>query len=130
MDSLITYKEAAEFKKNPPTMLPWPDFAKLRALWKHMMQALKQLVCPQSQIHGLTGIVMGPGLYALIKPVAFTVPVNPGATPAYQNFAPPVLMKMVDYAFERNKITSCPTATLTEHASACWMTPSPLNLRS
>jgi hypothetical protein len=55
MDSLITYKEAAEFLKNPPTMLPWPDFAKLRALRKHMTQALKQLVCPQSQIHGWTG---------------------------------------------------------------------------
>jgi hypothetical protein len=29
MDSLITYKEAVEFLKNPPTMLPQPDFAKL-----------------------------------------------------------------------------------------------------
>jgi hypothetical protein len=103
MDSLITYKEAMEFKKNPPTMLPRPDFAKLRALRKHMTQALKQLVCPQSQIHGWTGLVMDPGLYALIEPAAFTVPVNPGAMPVYQNFAPPAMMKMVDYAIERNK---------------------------
>jgi hypothetical protein len=103
MDSLITYKEAAEFLKNPPTMLPRPDFAKLRALSKHMTQALKQLVCPQSQIHGWTGLVMDPGLYALIEPVPFTVPVNPGATPVYQTFAPPAMIKMVDYAFERNK---------------------------
>jgi hypothetical protein len=103
MDSLITYKEAAESKKNPPTMLPQPDFANLRALQKHMMQALQQLVCPQSQIHGWTGLVMDPDLYALIEPVPFTVPVNPGATPVYQPFAPPAMMKMVDYAFERNK---------------------------
>jgi hypothetical protein len=48
-------------------------------------------------------LVMDPGLYALIKPLAFTVPVNPVATPVYQNFAPPAMMKMVDYAFERNK---------------------------
>jgi hypothetical protein len=41
MDSLITYEEAAEFLKNPLTMLPRPDFAKLQALQKHMMQALK-----------------------------------------------------------------------------------------
>jgi hypothetical protein len=103
MDSLITYKEAAEFLKNPPTMLPWPDFSKLRALRKHMTQALKQLVCPKSQIHGWTGLVMDPGLYALIKPVPFAVPVNPRATMVYQNFSPPAVMKMVDYAFERNK---------------------------
>jgi hypothetical protein len=103
MDSLITYKEVAEFLKHPPTMLPWPDFAKLQALRKHMTQALKQLVCPQSQIHGWTGLVMDPGLYALIEPIAFTVPANPGVTPVYQNFAPPAMMKMVNYAFKRNK---------------------------
>jgi hypothetical protein len=68
-----------------------------------MMQALKQLVCPQIQIHGWTGLVMDPGLYALIKPIPFAVPVNPGATPVYQNFSPQAVMKMVDYAFKRNK---------------------------
>ncbi len=46
---------------------------------------------------------MDPGLYALIKPITFTVPLNPGATPVYQNFAPPAMMKMVDYTFKRNK---------------------------
>jgi hypothetical protein len=46
---------------------------------------------------------MDPGLCALIKPVPFTVPVNPGATPVYQPFAPLVMMKMVDYVFERKK---------------------------
>ncbi len=84
-------------------MLPRPDFTKLQALRKHMTQALKQLVCPQSQIRRWTGLVMDPGLYALIEPVAFTVPLNPGASPVYQNFAPPAMMKMVDYAFEQNK---------------------------
>jgi hypothetical protein len=48
------------FSKNPPTMLPRLDFAKLQALRKHMMQALNQLVCPQSQIHGWTGLIMDP----------------------------------------------------------------------
>jgi hypothetical protein len=100
MDSLITYNEAAEFLKNPPTMLLQLDFAKLRALRKHITQALKQLVCPQSQIHGWTGLVMDPGLYALIEPNPFNIPINPGATPVCQNFAPPAMMKKVDYAFE------------------------------
>ncbi len=100
MDSLITYNEAAEFLKNPPTMVPRPNFSKLQALHKHMMQALKQLVCPQSQIHRWTGLVMDPGLYALIEPIPFNIPINPGATPVYQNFAPPVMMKIVDYPFK------------------------------
>ena len=52
MDSLITYDEAAEFLKNPPSLSPRPDFSKMRALRKHMVTALKQLVCPQIQIHG------------------------------------------------------------------------------
>ncbi len=69
-----------------------------------MTQALKQLVCPQSQIHGWTGLVMDLGLYALIEPVTFTVLVNSGAMPVNQNFAPPAMMKMVGYAFERKKI--------------------------
>jgi hypothetical protein len=103
MDSLITYDEAAEFLKNPPTMFPRPDFAKLRALCKHMMQALKQLVCPQSQIHGWTSLVMDPSLYALVEPISFNIPINTGATPVYQNFVPPAMMKMVDYAFKKNK---------------------------
>jgi hypothetical protein len=103
MDSLITYDKAAEFLKNPPTMLPRPDFANLQALRKHMMQGLKQPVCPQSQIHGWTGLVMDPGLYALLEPIPFNIPINPGVTPVYQNFAPPAMMKMVDYAFKRNK---------------------------
>jgi hypothetical protein len=103
MDSLIAYNEAAEFLKNPPTMLPRPDFAKLRALTKHMTQALKQLVCPQSQIHGWTGLVMAPGLYSLIEPYAFFIPPDPGPVPVYTPFTTPSAIKMVDYAFEQDK---------------------------
>ncbi len=46
---------------------------------------------------------MDPGLYASIEPVVFTVPLNPDALPVYQNFAPPAMMRMVDYAFKWNK---------------------------
>ena len=60
MDSLITFDEAAEFLKNPPSLSPRPDFLKLCALRKHMVKAIKQLVCPQSQIHGWSGMVLSP----------------------------------------------------------------------
>jgi hypothetical protein len=49
MDSLITYEEGAEFIKNPPIMLPRPDFAKLQPRRKHMTQALKQLCAPKAR---------------------------------------------------------------------------------
>ena len=58
MDSLITYDEAAEFLKNPPSLSPRPDFTKMHALRKHMVKALKQLLCPQSAVHGWTGMVL------------------------------------------------------------------------
>jgi hypothetical protein len=46
---------------------------------------------------------MDPGLYALLEPIQLHILINPGATPVYQNFAPPAMMKMVDYTFEQNK---------------------------
>jgi hypothetical protein len=63
MDHLIEYEEVAEFLKNPPTLSPCPDFAKLRAMRKHMVKALKQLVCPQSAIHGWLGLVFANGIH-------------------------------------------------------------------
>jgi hypothetical protein len=72
MDQLITIKEAAEFLKNPPSVSPRLDFAKVRALWKHVIKALKQLDCPQSLAHGWTGLVMDPALYILLEPLPYT----------------------------------------------------------
>ncbi len=103
MDQLITIKEAAEFLKNPPSVSPRPDFAKVRALWKHVIKALKQLDCPHSLAHGWTGLVMDPALYILLEPNALVLPVSPGATAIYPQFAAPTQMKMIDNVFARNK---------------------------
>jgi hypothetical protein len=51
MNQLITYDEVAGFLKNPPSVIPCPDFAKIQALRKHNTEALKQLDCPQSLIY-------------------------------------------------------------------------------
>jgi hypothetical protein len=67
MDQLISYETVAEFPKNPPTLLPHPDFTKLHALQKHMARALKQLVCPQSTIHRWLGLVSLPMMYTLLE---------------------------------------------------------------
>jgi hypothetical protein len=103
MDQLITFDEAAGFLKNPPTLAPRLDPAKIRALCKHINTALMQLVCLQSQIQGRAGLAMEPNMYALLKTVPFAIPINPGNTPIYTQFATPLHMKMADAIFLRNK---------------------------
>jgi hypothetical protein len=103
MDQLITIEEAVEFLKNPPSVSPRPDFAKVRTLRKHIIKALKQLECPQSLAHGWTGLVMDPALYILLEPNAFVLPASPGATAIYPQFAAPAQMNMIDNVFARNK---------------------------
>ena len=68
MDALITFDEAEGFLKNLPLLAPRPDFYKLQALCQHIVQALKQLICPQSPIHGWSGLAMDPNVYALLEP--------------------------------------------------------------
>ena len=41
-----------------------------------MVKALKQLVCPQSPIHGWLGMVLYPMVYALLEPNPFAGPGN------------------------------------------------------
>jgi hypothetical protein len=103
MDQLITFGEAAGFLKNPPTLAPCPDFAKIQALRKHINTALIQLMCPQSQIQGWAGLAMEPNMYALLEVVPFAIPINPGNAPIYTQFATPSHMKMADAIFLRNK---------------------------
>jgi hypothetical protein len=103
MDQLITIKEVVEFLKNSPSASPRPDFAKVRALRKHIIKALKQLECPQSQVHGWSGLVMDPALYILLESNAFVIPISPGPTTIYPQFVTPAQMKMIKNIFARNK---------------------------
>ncbi len=62
-----------------------------------------QQVCPQSQIQEWAGLMMEPNMYSLLEAVPFTIPINPGNTPIYMQFATPVHIKMADAIFLRNK---------------------------
>ena len=46
---------------------------------------------------------MSPTVYALLEPIAFMVPVDPGPSAIYTPFAPPATIKMIDATFERSK---------------------------
>jgi hypothetical protein len=104
MDHLITYEEAVGFIKNPPSLAPHLDFAKIRALCKHYVMGLKQLIGPQSLIHGWAGLVMDPVMYALLKPtMPFVAVVDTGEYAIHANFSTKAAMKMTDKIFEHNK---------------------------
>ena len=101
MNSLITFDEAAEFLKNPPSLSPQPDFLKLCALRKHMVKALKHFMCPQRAIHGWSGMFLSPMVYALIEPIPFAIPGNPGPVAVCTQFATPVTIKQINAVFLR-----------------------------
>jgi hypothetical protein len=104
MDHLITYEEAEGFIKNPPSLAPQTDFAKIHALCKHYVTGLKQRICPQSLIHGWAGLVMDQVIYTLLKPtMPFAAVVDPGKYAQYANTATEAAMKMTNKIFEHNK---------------------------
>ena len=105
MDVVIEYDEAAGFLKNPPSVEPRPNFTNLRALQKHIVQALAQLSCPQSAIHGWSGLAMDPATYALLEGTAFIIPVDPGPTPVFPGGTAVArsAMKTITARFERDK---------------------------
>jgi hypothetical protein len=103
MDAIITFEEVTEFLKNPPSLALRPDFNQLCTLCQHIVRALKQLTCPQSPIHGWSGLAIAPGVYVLLELQAFVEPLNLGATAVYPPFLPPSAVKMIDAIFVWDK---------------------------
>jgi hypothetical protein len=105
MDAIIDYDKAVGFLKNPPLLEPCPNFTNIRALQKHSVQALTQLSCPQSNIHGWLGLAMDPATYLLLEGAAFTTPPDPGPTAIFPGGAgvARTAMKTIQATFNRDK---------------------------
>jgi hypothetical protein len=103
MDTIVPFDNVMDCLRNPPSVHPRPDFTKLRALRLHLIKALKFFECPQSALHGWLGLAMAPAVYALLEPVLFFVPTDPGAAPVYMPFAMPAAIKMIDATFKQDK---------------------------
>jgi hypothetical protein len=105
MDAVIEYDKAAGFLKNPRLLEPCPNFINICALQKHIMQGLAQLTCPQSAIHGWSGLTIDPATYLLLEGVAFVVPPDPGPTVIFPGGAAvaQTVMKMTQATFNRDK---------------------------
>ena len=89
MNAIIDFEEVADFLKNPPSLEPCPDFAKIRALRKHIVMALAQLQCPQDAVHGWSGLAVDPAAYQLLTGNVFLIPSDPGPMAVYPAWAAP-----------------------------------------
>jgi hypothetical protein len=105
MEAVIEYDKAAGFLKNSPLLEPRPNFINIRALQKHIVQGLAQLTCPQSAIHGWSGLAMDPAAYLLLEGVAFKVPPDPSPTVIFLGgtAVARTVMKMTQATFDRAK---------------------------
>jgi hypothetical protein len=92
MDTTVLFDNVVACILNAPSVLPHPDFQKLCALRLHLIKALKLFECPQSTLHGWSGLAMAPAVYMLLKPNPFMVPTDQGAAPVYTLFATPAVM--------------------------------------
>jgi hypothetical protein len=129
MNQFITFDEAARFLKNPPPVMPRPDFTKIKAIQAHITKALKQLDCPQCHIHGWLGLAMDLMMYVLIELSPFIAPPDPGnvqGIPTLQHCRCP--KQLINFAKMRKFITSR-TLTSAVHASACSMKTSLISSR-
>ena len=103
MDAIIDFEEVADFLKNPPSLEPCPDFAKIRALRKHIVTALAQLQCPQDAVHGWSGLAVDPAAYQLLTGNVFLLPPDPGPTAVYPAWAAPNEARTINARFLRVK---------------------------
>jgi hypothetical protein len=105
MDGIINYDEATGFLKNSPSLEPRQNFTNIRSLQKHIVQALAQLSCPQSAIHGWLGLAMDPATYLHLEGMAFTIPPDPGLMAIFPGGAgiARTAMKTIQAMFDRDK---------------------------
>ena len=68
-----------------------------------MVRALKQLMCPQSVIHRLSGLILAPMVYALLEPNPFQDPTDPWAVAVYTQFVTQSMIKMANTIFMREQ---------------------------
>jgi hypothetical protein len=103
--AVVEYDKAAGFLKNPSSLEPRPNFINIHALQKHIVQTLVQLSCPQSAIHGWSGLVMDPATYLLLEGAAFIIPPDPGLMAIFPNGAAvsQTVAKTTQATFDRDK---------------------------
>ena len=86
--------------KKPPTLAPRPNFFRLWAFRRHIVDVMKETPHPNDLQHGWAGMVLQPAIFALINAVPFVPPPNPGLVAVYPPFALTPAIKMIDNQFK------------------------------
>ena len=81
--------------------MPRSDFTMIRAIRTHITKALKQLDCPQSLIHGWSGLAMDPttDVLTILSPFV-TSPWSGPCSHLSQYFAAPQVLKTINKLWE------------------------------
>jgi hypothetical protein len=87
MDEYISYEVVITMLEGQPSLLPRPNFMRLREWTKHNANILAQIPHPDYPQHGWKGMIVQPPLFALINNKPFLPPTDPGRVAVYQNFA-------------------------------------------
>ena len=103
MDDMILYDEITGMLNSPPTLAPRPNFFRLRAFRRYIVDVMKQIPHPGYPQHRWAGMVLQPAIFALINATPFAPPPNPGLFAIYPQFALPAAMKMIDNQFKIDK---------------------------
>jgi hypothetical protein len=89
---------------NSPLSGTLPEFHQHLSTPKARNQgALSSIFCPQSAIHGWSGLAIDPTTYLLLESTPFVVPVDPGAVANNPQWAAPTTIKMIDGTFLHDK---------------------------
>jgi hypothetical protein len=84
MDATIIYDEDVALARiNILTLNPRPNFEQIRVLCHHFEHALQCLPCPQTTLYRWKGMAMAQELYALLTPMPFCLPNDPGNAAIY-----------------------------------------------
>ena len=103
MDDIIPYDDIAEMLKSPPTLAPRPNFFRLRAFRRHIVDVMKKIPHPGYPQHGWAGMVLQPAIFAPINATPFSPPPNPGLIAIYPQFALQPAIRIAHSQFKINK---------------------------
>ena len=96
MDDTILYDDIKGMLDSPPLLAPRPNFFRLRAFRRYIVDVMKQIPHLGYPQHGWAGMVLQPAIFALINATPFAPPPNPGLIATYPQYALAAAMTMVD----------------------------------
>ena len=103
MDDMILYDDIMGMLDRPPSLALRPNFFRLRAFRRYIVDVMKQIPHPGYNQHGWAGMVLQPAIFALINAMPFAPPPSPGLIATYLPFVLQPAIQMADSQFKISK---------------------------